>query len=72
MSNLSLGNTESDGATISKVEEALNSVGIKLRENETTFRNFGDVIDDLAGVWQNLNDIERANISQQIAGKVIA
>ena len=57
-----------DGMGINNVERALARVDIKLRESETEFRDFSSVLEDVAGKWKILNDIEQSNIAKSIAG----
>lgn len=44
-------------------------MGIKLRENEKTWRNFGDVLDEVAGKWQNFSDTQKSALATAFAGK---
>ncbi|HKL95145.1 MAG TPA: phage tail tape measure protein, partial [Haploplasma sp.] len=56
MGNVKLGKfVDEDGSDITTeindVEKILNKVDIKLRDSATSFRNFGDVLDDVGGSW---------------------
>ena len=44
-------------------------MGIKLRENEKTWRNFGDVLDEVADKWQNFSDTQKSALATAFAGK---
>jgi len=68
MQNIKLGNLDDDEKSINDVEKALARVDIKLRVNETTFRDMSDVLADVAGKWNTLNDVEKASIGQALAG----
>jgi TP901 family phage tail tape measure protein len=68
MQDIKAGKIDEDGLGINNVESALARVDIKLRDSDTSFRNFGDVLQDLSGKWNTLNDIEQANIAKAIAG----
>jgi TP901 family phage tail tape measure protein len=58
-----------DGATgINNVEIALSRVNIKLRDSDVSFRDFSAVLEELAGKWNTLNEVEQANIGKAIAG----
>lgn len=57
-----------DGVGVAQVEEVLSKVGVKLKENETTFRNMSDVIKDLAMKWNTLNDVEQNAVSKAVSG----
>lgn len=55
-----------------KAEKALGEVNIELREMVNgieQFRNIEEVMDDLAGKWGNLTNIEQENIAVAIAGR---
>ena len=56
------------GEDLSDVEAVLGKLGIKLRENETTYRNFDDVLKDVASHWESFNDVERNSVAVAIAG----
>lgn len=53
---------------ISKAETALKSVGVQVRSTAGEFRDMTDIMEDLGKVWNNLNDVQQANISYEIAG----
>lgn len=42
-----------------KVDEALQSVGISLKDKEGQFRSFTDVILELTDVWNDLNSTQQ-------------
>ena len=56
------------GEDLSDVETSLGNVGIKLRNGTSEFRNFGDVLDEVAGSWANYSDVQRAAIAKAFAG----
>lgn len=68
MSGISSGQTDEDGMALNDVEKSLSKVGIALRLDETHFRNFGDVIDDVAKRFSNWNDIQRNEVMTALAG----
>jgi TP901 family phage tail tape measure protein len=57
------------GEDLSNVETSLHSVGIELRSDDKTFRNFGDVLDDVAGKWSGYSSVTQRSIASSIAGK---
>lgn len=57
------------GEDLSNVETSLRNVGIELRENGETFRNFGDVLDDIDSKWKTLDEVNQRAIASSIAGK---
>lgn len=48
---------------ISDVEVVLADLGIKLREDGSTWRNFGDILDDVNARWKDLTDTERRQVA---------
>lgn len=54
--------------TLSNVETVLNGLNIKLRESDNEFRNFGDVLDDVAAKWDSYTDVQQAALSKAFAG----
>ena len=42
--------------------------GINLRDKTDQFRNFGDVLDEVAGNWNNYSDVSQRAIAQSFAG----
>lgn len=61
---------DEDGTTetLSQVETVLNNLGIKLRNSDNEFRNFGDVLDEVASGWENYSSVQQAAISKAFAG----
>lgn len=57
-----------EGSEINKVDKALKSVGISLTDTNGEVRDLGDVLDELGGIWNNLNRNQRAYLATQIAG----
>jgi TP901 family phage tail tape measure protein len=61
MEDIKAGKIDDDGLGINNVESALARVNVKLRDSRTEFRDMGSVLEELAGKWSTLNDIEQAN-----------
>jgi len=68
MQDIQKGGLDADGMGINNVEIALKRVNIELRDSATSFKDFGGVLEELAGKWEGLNEIEQANIGKSIAG----
>ena len=73
MANIKLGkldivNEDGTSESLSNVETVLNGLGIKLRENNHEFRNFSDVLDELAPKWKNYSTVQQSAIAQAAAG----
>lgn len=62
------GQVDEDGMGINNVGKALERVGINIRDAEGGFRDFSDVLDDLYPKWQELSEVEQANITKALAG----
>lgn len=61
-------NIDSEGESLNNVETVLTKVGIKLRDSQNTFRNFGDVLDEVGSKWKNYSNVEQNQISTALAG----
>jgi TP901 family phage tail tape measure protein len=56
------------GESINNVEKVLKNLGIALRDTPTTFRPVGDVLDEIAKKWGNLDTVVRNQIAGAIGG----
>ena len=54
---------------VNDVEKVLDKVGIKLRDAQGNFRNFGTVIDEVGNKWKSYSNLEQNAVSTAIAGK---
>lgn len=70
MGNVKAGKFVDDqtGESLNDVESVLGKVGIKLRDSQDSFRNFGNVIDDVGARWNSFTDVEKNAVSTAIAG----
>lgn len=59
---------QNNGEDLSDVETVLRGVGINLRDDNNTFRNFGDVLDETAGKWNSYGDVQKRAIAKAFAG----
>ena len=57
------------GEKINDVEKSLDRVGIKLRKNEKEWRNYYDVLDEVASKWSTFTDIEKSQVTTALGGK---
>lgn len=55
--------------TISDVETVLKNVGIELRSSINEFRDFDEVLDELAMKWKKLPSVRRGDIAKAFAGQ---
>ena len=61
--------TSEDGETdVNKVETALKSVGIQLRDSQNQLRDLGDVLEELGPKWNSLDRNTQAYLGTVIAG----
>lgn len=51
------------------VEKVLDKLGIKLRDNKDTFKDFGSVLDEIGGKWNGFTKVEQNAIGVAVAGK---
>lgn len=56
------------GEDLSNVETTLKGADIQLRDSESEFRNFGDVLDEVAGKWNSFSDVTQRAIASAFAG----
>ena len=61
------GADEVDNETISKAAKALHDVGVEVYNADGSFRNLRVILQELAAVWGDLTDAQRANISFEVA-----
>jgi hypothetical protein len=59
---------DADNESLSHVEQSLNKLGIALRSDKDTFRDYGDVIGDLSKKWNTLTDIQQSDMAKSMAG----
>ena len=69
MSELQAGSEDEEGWTTGKVEEALNQIGVSVLDETGALRNMGEVIDQIGGMWQNLNKESRVGVANALAGQ---
>lgn len=53
---------------LSDVEATLSGAGIQLRSADNEFRNFGDVLDEVSGKWDNYSNVQQRAIATAFAG----
>ena len=59
---------DEEGEDISDVESTLAKFDIRLRDSANNFRNFGDVLDEIASKWDKLSNVDKNAISVALAG----
>jgi TP901 family phage tail tape measure protein len=63
-----IGKATEDGMSLNRVEKALKSIGVPLREASGQFRSLENVLIDVGNQWDNLTTIEQAYIATALAG----
>lgn len=53
---------------VSKADEALQSIGIHVRDTNNEFRAWGEVMGELAKKWSTLNSVQKSFIAETLAG----
>lgn len=59
-----------DWSNINDIEKALQTIGIQVRKSASEFRDFDDVLSDLAETWDSLSSVQQAGAATSIAGKI--
>ena len=60
--------TEGEGIAYNKVDKALQSIGMTLKDTNGQFRDFDDVIEELASKWDTLDSLQQRYIATIFAG----
>lgn len=59
---------QNNGEDLSNVETVLRGEGIVLRDSVNEFRNFGEVLDEVAGRWESFSEVSQRAIASAFAG----
>lgn len=59
---------EETGESLNDVEAVLTKLGISLRDEQGLFRDFGTVLDEVAGGWENYTNVQQHAIATAFAG----
>ena len=57
------------GEDLSNTETSLRNVGIELRETTGEFRDFDEVLDEVAANWNSYSEVEQRSIASSMAGR---
>ena len=68
-SDLSMGETLEDGVDLGQVTGALSNIGINALDSKGKMRDVGNIMEDLMGVWGQMDKTQKAAIATTLAGK---
>lgn len=66
--DLELGKTLEDGTTLGQYAEALQKVGISIKDSSGELKNMDDILQDMGSKWQNLTKAQQVALAQNVAG----
>ena len=66
--DLKLNKFNEDGLVTSDVIQTLESAGVQVKDSENSWRNFGDVLDELASKWDTFSEADQSAIGKALAG----
>ena len=66
--DLELGKTLDDGTTLGKYSQALDAVGVSIKDSSGELRDMDAILDDVGEKWQNLNKDEQVALAQAVGG----
>ena len=65
---LSLGETLDDGTDLNKYSEALNKVGISIKDQNGQLKAMDNLLNEMASKWETLNNDQQVALAQTVAG----
>ena len=68
-SDISMGETLDDGVTLGQVTGTLDKIGVTVLDSAGKMRDVGDIMEDLMGVWSDLDSTQKNSIATTLAGK---
>ena len=68
LQNLSLGETLDDGTDLTKYSKALATVGVNIKDASGELKSMDDILDDLAGKWNTLDQAEKVALANTVGG----
>ena len=69
LSDIKMGETLEDGVNLGQITSELAKVGVNVLDETGKMRDIGIVMEDLMGVWKNLDQTSRAAVATTIAGR---
>lgn len=68
LEQLKLGETLDDGTTLGQYSQALEKVGVNIKDSAGNLKDMDDILDELAAKWQTLAKDQQVALAQQVAG----
>ena len=68
LSSLSLGETLEDGVDLTKYTKALETVGVKVLDQNDQLKDMDTILDELGTKWGGLNDAQKQALATTVAG----
>ena len=65
---LNLGETLDDGTTLNKYSEALDKVGINIKDENGQLKDMDTILDEMGSKWQGLSKDQQIALAQTVAG----
>lgn len=69
IADVKLGETLEDGVDLGSFSKAIEKVGVEVLDQAGNLRDAGDILQDLMGVWQDLDQSQRAALAKTVAGR---
>ena len=66
--DLELGDTLDDGTTLGKYSQALEAVGINIKDANGNLKDMDDILDEMGSKWQSLSADTQVALAQTVAG----
>lgn len=65
---LKLGETLDDGTTLNKYSEALEAVGVNIKDDAGNLKDMDNILDEIGAKWENLSKDQQVALAQAVAG----
>lgn len=65
---LKLGETLDDGTTLTKYSEALNKIGVNIKDASGNLKDMDVILDEMGAKWQTLTDAQKVATAQTVGG----
>ena len=66
--DLELGKTLDDGTTLGKYSEALESIGVNIKDQNGQLKSMDTILDEMGSKWKTLNNDQKVALAQNVAG----